>query len=38
MSRLSLLDPDNLVGGVPEGWWRDRQGAARRLEGVEQVL
>jgi len=28
---LWLLDGNNLVGCVPDGWWRDRQGAALRL-------
>ncbi|GHF25011.1 hypothetical protein GCM10010218_02100 [Streptomyces mashuensis] len=32
-SRLPLLvvDAANVVGSVPDGWWRDRLGAAERL-------
>src|SRR3954449_1315105 len=26
-----LVDGMNLVGAVPDGWWRDRRGAMRRL-------
>ena len=26
-----LVDAANVVGSRPDGWWRDRQGAARRL-------
>ncbi|MGW9113956.1 NUDIX hydrolase [Microbacterium sp. NPDC055683] len=26
-----LIDAANVVGSVPDGWWRDRAGAARRL-------
>jgi uncharacterized protein YaiI (UPF0178 family) len=26
-----LVDAANVVGSVPDGWWRDRPGAARRL-------
>ncbi|WP_324011878.1 NUDIX hydrolase [Microbacterium sp. JZ37] len=26
-----LVDAANVVGAVPDGWWRDRQGAATRL-------
>ncbi|MFF9281763.1 PIN domain-containing protein [Streptomyces griseosporeus] len=28
---LVIVDGANVVGSVPDGWWRDRQGAARRL-------
>ncbi|MED7820972.1 NTP pyrophosphohydrolase [Streptomyces chiangmaiensis] len=28
---LVLVDAANVVGSVPDGWWRDRQGAAERL-------
>lgn len=28
---LLLVDAANVVGSVPDGWWRDREGAARRL-------
>ncbi len=32
---LLLVDAANVVGSRPDGWWRDRAGAAARL--VEQV-
>ncbi|CAM5341984.1 MULTISPECIES: NTP pyrophosphohydrolase [Streptomyces] len=28
---LVIVDAANVVGSVPDGWWRDRRGAARRL-------
>ena len=28
-----LVDGANVVGSRPDGWWRDREGAARRLAG-----
>ncbi len=28
---LLVVDGANVVGSVPDGWWRDRAGAARRL-------
>jgi hypothetical protein len=28
---LLLVDGANVVGSVPDGWWRDRRAAARRL-------
>ena len=28
---LVIVDGANVVGSVPDGWWRDRAGAARRL-------
>jgi hypothetical protein len=28
---LLIVDAANVVGAVPDGWWRDRVGAARRL-------
>jgi hypothetical protein len=28
---LILIDAANVVGSVPDGWWRDRAGAAERL-------
>jgi hypothetical protein len=35
---LLVVDGANVVGSVPDGWWRDRRGAAERLcaalEGV----
>jgi len=31
MGTLLVVDAANVVGSVPDGWWRDRAGAARRL-------
>lgn len=28
-----LVDASNVIGSRPDGWWRDRPGAARRLIG-----
>ncbi|WP_410535897.1 NTP pyrophosphohydrolase [Streptomyces sp. KL2] len=28
---LLVVDAANVVGSVPDGWWRDRRGAAERL-------
>jgi hypothetical protein len=28
---LILVDAANVIGSVPDGWWRDRAGAAERL-------
>jgi hypothetical protein len=28
---MLIVDGANVVGSVPDGWWRDRLGAARRL-------
>lgn len=28
---MLVVDAANVVGSVPDGWWRDRAGAARRL-------
>lgn len=30
-SLLVIVDGANVVGSVPDGWWRDRKGAAERL-------
>ncbi|MGV9898275.1 NTP pyrophosphohydrolase [Streptomyces tendae] len=30
-SLLVVVDAANVVGSVPDGWWRDRRGAAERL-------
>jgi predicted RNA-binding protein with PIN domain len=30
-----IVDGNNVIGSRPDGWWRDRTGAARRL--VEQI-
>ncbi|MFJ7420927.1 NTP pyrophosphohydrolase [Streptomyces uncialis] len=44
MTTLLIVDGANVVGSVPDGWWKDRRGAAERLrdrlagqaaEGVE---
>ncbi|MEU5543881.1 NTP pyrophosphohydrolase [Streptomyces sioyaensis] len=31
MDALVIVDAANVVGSVPDGWWRDRHGAAERL-------
>ncbi|WP_425828393.1 NTP pyrophosphohydrolase [Streptomyces fractus] len=31
MTTLLVVDGANVVGSVPDGWWRDRRGAAERL-------
>ncbi|MFG2498132.1 NTP pyrophosphohydrolase [Streptomyces sp. NPDC048441] len=31
MRTLLVVDGANVVGSVPDGWWRDRHGAAERL-------
>ena len=31
VSRLLVVDGANVVGSRPDGWWKDRAGAARRL-------
>ncbi|GGJ84455.1 hypothetical protein GCM10011583_15180 [Streptomyces camponoticapitis] len=31
MRILLIVDGANVVGSVPDGWWRDRRGAAGRL-------
>ncbi len=31
MRQVLVVDAANVVGSVPNGWWRDRAGAARRL-------
>ncbi|TCC19517.1 NYN domain-containing protein [Kribbella speibonae] len=30
-SQVVVVDAANVVGSRPDGWWRDRMGAARRL-------
>ncbi|MFD3544656.1 hypothetical protein ACFWUW_03390, partial [Streptomyces sp. NPDC058655] len=30
-ARVLVVDGANVVGSVPDGWWRDRRGAAERL-------
>ncbi|WP_286251130.1 NTP pyrophosphohydrolase [Streptomyces graminofaciens] len=31
MTTLVIIDAANVIGSVPDGWWRDRLGAAERL-------
>lgn len=31
MKALVVVDAANVIGSVPDGWWRDRRGAAERL-------
>ena len=31
--RVLVVDGANVVGSRPDGWWKDRAGAARRLHG-----
>ena len=31
MGRVLVVDGANVVGSRPDGWWKDRAGAARRL-------
>ena len=31
MTRVLVVDGANVVGATPDGWWKDRAGAARRL-------
>ncbi|MEU3351108.1 NTP pyrophosphohydrolase [Streptomyces sp. NPDC037389] len=33
-SALLVVDAANVVGSVPDGWWRDRRGAAERLRDL----
>ncbi len=33
MSQVLVVDGANVVGSRPDGWWRDRAGAAARLHG-----
>jgi predicted RNA-binding protein with PIN domain len=33
-----LVDGNNVIGSVADGWWRDRPGAVRRLVGRLQRL
>jgi hypothetical protein len=38
MNPLLVVDAANVVGSVPDGWWRDRAGAAARLrDSLETV-
>ena len=33
MATVLIVDGANVVGSRPDGWWRDRAGAAARLHG-----
>jgi len=33
MKSMVVVDAANVVGARPDGWWKDRAGAARRLHG-----
>lgn len=35
---LLVVDGANVVGSVPDGWWRDRAGAAERLRDLLRPL
>jgi predicted RNA-binding protein with PIN domain len=37
-SRRLLVDGNNVIGSRPDGWWRDRPGASRRLVAALQGL
>jgi len=37
-SRRLIVDGNNVIGSIPDGWWRDRAGAARRLIASLQDL
>ena len=37
VSRI-IVDGNNVIGSRPDGWWRDRAGAARRLVASLQAL
>lgn len=36
--RRLIVDGNNVIGSRPDGWWRDRPGAARRLVTALQAL
>jgi predicted RNA-binding protein with PIN domain len=36
--RRVIVDGNNVIGSRPDGWWRDRPGAARRLIAKLQAL
>ena len=38
MSRRLIVDGNNVIGSRPDGWWRDRAGATRRLIAALQHL
>ena len=36
--RRIIVDGNNVIGSRPDGWWRDREGASRRLVDELQML
>ena len=38
MSPRWVVDASNVIGSRPDGWWRDRAGAARRLVAALDAL
>ena len=36
--RILVIDGNNVIGAVADGWWRDRPAAVRRLLGRLQCL
>ncbi|MGW3429604.1 NTP pyrophosphohydrolase [Streptomyces melanosporofaciens] len=38
MDGLVVVDAANVIGSVPDGWWRDRRGAAERFRDRLAVL
>jgi predicted RNA-binding protein with PIN domain len=38
VARRVIVDGMNVIGSRPDGWWRDRDGAVRRLVGTLQSL
>ena len=37
-TRRLIVDGNNVIGSRPDGWWRDRPGASRRLVASLQAL
>ena len=37
-ARRLIVDGNNVIGSRPDGWWRDRPGASRRLVASLQSL
>lgn len=38
MTPLLVVDAANVVGSVPDGWWRDRAGATARLRDALEAV
>jgi predicted RNA-binding protein with PIN domain len=38
MTRRLIVDGNNVIGSRPDGWWRDRPGATRKLVAALQAL